>query len=139
MKLPSGKRRRSPIKRGKPPRKVNTARKAKEFARCYHSKERVQFIKSLPCVVCWPSVYRLGACMTCSPPTSDNAHSVGDGAGRKAGYQTIVPLCRDHHIRYDQHREPFDIEEGREAIQANAPIIEHLWQSHRGPPETEPE
>ena len=84
-----------PIKRKKPlkrsrPRAVNATRKAREFARCYHSEERVRFVKTLPCVACLPS----------RVPTepSENAHIPSrSGVGRKGDYDQIVPLCRPHH------------------------------------------
>jgi hypothetical protein len=65
----------------KPVRKSNPKRKAKEFARCYHSEERVLFVQGLRCI-------------TCNPITrSVNAHICGEGASRKASYDKIVPLC----------------------------------------------
>lgn len=65
-------------------KKINPARKRKEFARCYHSKERVEFVKSLPCSVCGVVGY------------SENAHIKNGGTGRKADYAQIVPLCGPH-------------------------------------------
>ena len=46
----------------------------------------LQPLQSLPCIVpgC-PSLHQ------------DNAHIEGDGAGRKANADKIVPLCRGHH------------------------------------------
>lgn len=72
-----------PRKRPKP---KNAKRKASEFARCYDSVERVNFVKWLPSVVTG-----LGAC--------ENVHVRGDGAGRKGSYIWIVPL------RPEEHRE----------------------------------
>lgn len=66
--------------RSAPPKARNPKRKAREFERCYGSTARVAFVKSLPCIVCGR-----GPC--------DNAHIRGDGAGRKADYTAIVPLC----------------------------------------------
>ncbi len=70
------------IARKSPPKKTNPARKAREFRRTYHSIERVLFVKSLPCIVCGVT-------------PCDNAHvgRLGKGAGRKADYTQIVPLC----------------------------------------------
>lgn len=84
--------RRTAVTRGKPPRKVNRKRKASEFARCYGSKERVQWVKSLPCAV-----------PNCDGQPIENAHALGGGAGRKADYQLIAPLCRAHHRYLHQH------------------------------------
>ena len=74
---------RTPIARGKRPNRSNTKRKAAEFARCYHSVERVEFVKRLPCAACGVVGY------------SQNAHvgKDGKGAGRKAHYTMIAPLC----------------------------------------------
>lgn len=92
-----------PLPRGGKPRPVNKKRKAKEFARAYHSVERVEFVKDQPCKAC----HRLFA--------SENAHVLGNGgAGRKAGYETIAPLCGavagtiGCHRMFDEHRSQFD-------------------------------
>jgi len=102
---------RKPIKRKKRP--------AGEFARIYGSKARVAWIKALGCVIC-------GAV------PADNAHTVGGGTGYKAGYETIVPLCREHHRAYDEHRLP---ETTRRFVQACAPTIERLWSGSQSNPE----
>lgn len=69
------------MRRSKGIRRRNPKRRASEFARCYHSKERVEFVKSLPCVACG----RGGL--------SENAHIETGGMGRKSGFEKIVPLC----------------------------------------------
>lgn len=69
----------------------NADRKAREFARCYHSVERVEWVKSLECAV--PSCWRVNI---------ENAHTVTGGAGRKADAHTIVPLCGPHHRELHQ-------------------------------------
>lgn len=63
------------------PRKT---RSRDEFARVYGSKERVAWVKSLPCAACQRS-------------NCQNAHTENGGMGRKADYDTIVPLCPDCH------------------------------------------
>ena len=63
---------------------INPKRRQSEFARTYHSKARVAWVKAQPCVVCGNT-------------PSENAHVDNGGAGRKAGYQHIVPLCATHH------------------------------------------
>ena len=80
--------RKSPLKRsGKPLKRTRIKKKPRsksEFARIYHSKERVEFIKSLPCCACGIEGF------------SDNAHVAPPskkGTGYKAGYIWIVPLC----------------------------------------------
>ncbi len=69
-----------PIARGKRPKARNPARQRREFARAYGSPERVAWVKGLSCTVCG-----ITPC--------DNAHTANGGAGRKADYRTIVPLC----------------------------------------------
>lgn len=69
-----------PPRKRKAVKRRNPKRQRSEFARCYHSKERVAFVKALPCIVCGH-----GPC--------DNAHIESDGMGRKAHYTKIVPLC----------------------------------------------
>ena len=73
-------------------------RKPSEFARIYGSKERVEFIKSLPCAACLAVGF------------SQNAHLLGNGgAGRKKSYTTVGPLCGGCHEQYDEHRWAFNI------------------------------
>lgn len=109
------------------PRAVNPKRRKSEFARTYFSKARVAFVKSLPCVVCTGITSGLSV----GHGASDNAHTgERSGMSRKAGYDTIVPMCRSHHERFDRYGEPFNLEECREAIQALAPKIEALWAAH---------
>lgn len=99
--------RRSPIRRKK--------RTASAFARIYGSRERVEWVKSLPCVVC-------------SYGPSENAHTENGGMGRKADYTTIVPLCHAHHMDYDEECFPVGVSEW---IRSQAAYIEKLWQSYQ--------
>jgi hypothetical protein len=62
-------------------------RSPEEYARIYGSKERVLFVKALPCVL---------ANENCAG-TVDNHHTENGGLSRKGDYQTIVPLCDWHH------------------------------------------
>ena len=64
--------------------KTNAARRRKEWARAYGSKERVAFVKSLPCATCHAT------------EGIENAHIRTGGKGRKADYVAIVPLCRSN-------------------------------------------
>lgn len=56
-------------------------RSASEYARVYHSRAFVTFTKRQPCYAC-------GSTRGC-----DVAHGRTDGMGRKAGWETIFPLC----------------------------------------------
>ncbi len=109
-------RRGGPMKRS-PMRK--RSRSASEFARVYGSKERVEWVKSLPCVGCGigPSV---------------NAHTVGGGTSRKADAETIAPLCHWCHLKYDQHRAPFDTEASRALMIVAAVRTDLLWRERTG-------
>lgn len=69
----------------KPPKARNAKRSADEFTRCYGSPERCEWVQSLPCIV-----------PDCRKP-SENMHIEGDGAGRKADANKIVPCCAGHH------------------------------------------
>lgn len=75
----------APKKERKPPKAKNRTRSADAFERCYHSEERVEWVKTLFCIV----PLCLKAC--------ENVHIEGDGASRKADYTKIVPCCRGHH------------------------------------------
>lgn len=81
-------KRTAPIKRT-PVRKVNAARRRREFARAYGSKERVAFVKSLPCIA-WRH-----QCIG----QIENAHVGNGGAGRKADAGNVVPMCKFHHAQ----------------------------------------
>lgn len=59
----------------------------KRFDKHFHSKERVLFIQSLPCIVCGLT-------------PSQNAHVKSRGAG--GTYLDIVPLCYKHHLEQGQ-------------------------------------
>lgn len=112
------------LRRGKPPKKRNPKRRASEFARCYGSKERVEWVKASPCIVCAAihPLFRLT-----SPGRSHNAHTMSGGGGRKADFDTIVPLCAEHHRRFDERLSPLDTPEARAAIKAAAPFVEVAW------------
>lgn len=115
---PRVKKARKPVKRI-PVKRVNVARRKKEWARAYHSKERVEFVKSLPCWKC-------GAC-----GQSQNAHTVTGGKSRKADYDTIVPLCARCHTAHDLHLYPFNIDGVRGAVRFHALEVELSWQESR--------
>ena len=81
-----------PMKRGPAKKKTAAqrkraeARKAREFARKYHSVERVVFVRyALECVV-----------EGCGG-LPENAHLDGEGTGRKGHYTRVAPICRCHH------------------------------------------
>ena len=89
-------KRKRPLPRGKKPiPKRNPKRKAKEFARAYGSDERVEFVKSLPCIVA-TRVF-CGVTKACCAGDIENAHTKGGGMGRKAPASSVVPMCSGHH------------------------------------------
>lgn len=101
-------------------------RSAAEYRRIYGSRERVEFVKSLPCAWC---VAR-GRVRMCGP--SENAHVENGGMGRKADHTKIVPLGRHHHEKYDRHMPPFDKPSVRLCVEIMARETERLWQAHQG-------
>ena len=111
---------RTPIARGATPKASNPKRKAREFARTYHSVERVEFVKAMPCALCRA---------TCP---SQNAHTTGGGMGRKGAYTTIVPLCPRCHAYYDGWTYPLSEPHIRELVENKAPSTEAAWLSRSG-------
>jgi hypothetical protein len=83
----------------------NAERQAKEFARSYGSDERVEWFKALGCCIC-------------GKRPSENAHSRGGGAGRKADAHYILPLCRSHHR--ELHQEGIETFEASYSINLDA-------------------
>lgn len=82
----------------KPMKRVNKARKSKEFIRTFLSVARVQFIQRLHCIV-----------DGCESTRSETAHVCDDGTkggSRRAGYKCTAPLCRDHHHELDEQLGP---------------------------------
>ncbi len=122
-------RRKAPLRSSGPPERRtrvkprNAARRVSEFARCYGSKERVAWIKALPCVVCAVQTVPQDG-------PSDNAHTATDGMGRKADARFIVPLCRMHHRAYDEHRGPFAMLTIRMWVCAKSADIDAAWSAH---------
>jgi hypothetical protein len=108
-------RRTSPIARTASQRKP---RKPSEFARIYHSRERVRFVATMPCLV---------RDRMCDGPIQ-NAHTANGGMGRKAGYETVVPLCRWHHNQL-HHVGAETFQRGHHVTLAwSAGSVEALWQ-----------
>ncbi len=64
----------------------NRRRRARELLRAYGTPERRAWMKTQPCIVCGRT-------------PCDNAHvgKQGAGAGHRAGYDQIAPLCRRLH------------------------------------------
>lgn len=98
----------------------NPKRRKAEWARAYHSPERVAWVRARPCFVCG-----------CPRRPSENAHTVTGGMGRKADASTIAPLCAYHHAELHQvgastfetlHRFP---------LAWAAAETEEAWQRHR--------
>lgn len=103
------------------------SRSAKDFRRIYGSKQRVEFVKSLPCAACHAVGY------------SENAHvapASEKGTGYKAGFLWIVPLCGDLpgdygcHTMRDERRGEFDARfPDFDPVRAAAET-EQMWQSY---------
>ena len=110
-------KRKASIKTRKPIKKVNTVRKAREFARAYHSRARVLFVQNIGCAVCGQ-----GPC--------HNAHTKSkSGMGRKGDYNTIAALCASCHVKYDTGSStPFQVL----MIERDPQEIEAAWQQVAG-------
>ena len=126
VKTPRPPKARKPMKRGGRVKPVNAERKAENFVRCFHSLERVEFVKSLPCLVGAPSC----------KGSVQNAHVVKDGsegASRKGGYRCIAPLCRFHHIEclHRSSQEAFEKVFGVD-LQNEADRTELAWLGYSG-------
>lgn len=79
--------RRGPAKpKSRAQRLRDSVRKAREFARKYHSKERVVFVR-----------YALECAVAGCGGMPENAHLDGEGTGRKGHYRRVAPLCGGHH------------------------------------------
>lgn len=119
LKRKSDLRAKKPMKRGgkiKPKK-----RKLSEFQRVYGSKERVAFVKSLPCVV--PG---------CQDRRIQNCHSRSGGTGRKADYFWIYPGCEKHHA--EEHKIGRKTFEKRYQIDLNFESYwtNVRWKAHKG-------
>lgn len=120
LKRAAGLRRTGGPKRQKPIATVNRKRRKSEFARCFGSKERVAFVRSLPCVACqWSNAVQM--------TRSQNAHTVIPGKGIKGDYDTIAPLCNAHHRLYDAYAGVFAVPDVRDAIKREAGRVEDEW------------
>jgi hypothetical protein len=85
-------KRKTPLKRGKRPKPKNVKRASGNWLRAFGSKERVAFVRNLPCIV-----------LTCGNTPSENAHIESGGMGWKAHHTKVVPLCSSHHRYAHQH------------------------------------
>ena len=99
-----------------PINKSNPVRRAREFARAYGSKARVEFVKALGCFQCGAAV-------------AENAHLHGSksGMGRKGPYTDIVPLCRTCHTRYDA----YTLMPNEAQLRVTADLVEIAWHSRQ--------
>ncbi len=112
-----------PPKAKKAVKRVNVKRRKSEFARCYGSRQRVAFVKSLPCAV------NLG----CSHWGIENVHIETGGVSRKSSDDKILPLCEVHHRQlHIIGRESFERIYGI-ILEEAARRTENRWQSHVSP------
>ena len=82
--------RKSSLKRGGRVKPINAKRRTSEFARAYHSKASVRHVKAMPCYACGQA------------GETDAAHGETGGMGYKAGWETLLPLCRRCHTKQHQ-------------------------------------
>lgn len=116
----------TPLKRSDRVKPRNAKRRQSEFGRAYGSKARVAFVASLACVCCG----KVGH--------SENAHIETGGAGRKADYTKIIPLCsqRSDYGSYGCHRrlhnlgiKTFEHRHGLD-LHAEAALLNERWLAH---------
>ena len=81
---------RTPLKRGTRLKPRNAKRRASEFERCYRSKAYLRHIHAMPCYACGKH------------GETDAAHGETGGMGYKAGWETLLPLCRRCHTKQHQ-------------------------------------
>lgn len=94
-------------------------RRDRRFEKHFHSKERVEFIKSLPCAVTGRKSQSV-----------HNAHMKSRGAG--GTYKDVVPLSWDVHHDFDVMGEvEFERRWGRSkaSIKERAPHYQKLWEA----------
>ncbi len=84
MKRVATKRSTKPVARKTPVKKRNPERRSADFIRTYGSELRCRWMQAQPSIVSGR-----GPCV--------NAHIRGDGAGRKADAEWIVPITADEH------------------------------------------
>lgn len=118
----------------KPVKRVNPARKKREWERAYGSKARVEWVKAQPCAYC----VGLSPFFGKTDSSSHNAHTEHDGGSRKGGYKSIVPLCPTHHSRFDLRQYPFDDSRVRAALRTLAATTERYWQLSQASNRTHP-
>lgn len=119
MKRSSLKRGTSRLRRRKKLKARNPARRAKEWARSYHSEERCFYVSAiLSCIVPW--------CQQDEDEYLDNAHAHTGGVGRKGPYTEIFPACRKHHTDHDHGRDRFAAAFGVDPDEV-ASLTEESW------------
>ena len=91
----------------------------------FHSEERVEFFRRLPCEVTGVQIY--GEVV--------NAHTKGAGVGRRGCYTSIVPLHWECHTAFDEMADKaFENRYGRtkESVRRRAQYYAVLWDERRG-------
>lgn len=104
-------------------------RDKERFQAQFHSAERVEFIRQLPCEV---TGFLAGLGFL---EEVVNAHTEGGGVGRKGPYTSIVPLRWRVHTDFDEMPENrFEVKYNRskQSIRDTAPHYHALWLEHVG-------
>jgi hypothetical protein len=118
----------TPKKRPAGSAKAKREREAREFARKYHSHDRIDFVRSLSC-------FATGQRWTFDDPI-DNAHvcdpTKAKGMARKASYLGIAPLKRSAHRLLHDNPEKFRAKYGEFDWQACAAWTEKAWRVFSG-------
>jgi hypothetical protein len=107
---------------GGKPRPRNPRRHATNWARAFGSTARVEWVKTLTCLVA-----HTGTC----GGLIENAHVGTGGMGRKADASAVVPLCHWHH--YVLHRNgvrSFERYFGVRLVEAAA-AVQRAWRAYQ--------
>ena len=110
--------RRTPLARSGPVKPKNAKRRKREFERAYGGASRVEWIKTLPCVVASP---------LCQGPI-ENMHVRGGGVARKADARFIAPACHGHHAQLHLVGKTVFEKMHRVNLDVAASVVEDMWQ-----------
>lgn len=117
---------RSPIARSgetRTPRK-RKPRTASEFARIYHSRKRVLWVKARRCIAARHACVCVGE--------MQNAHTENGGMGRKGPYTSIVPACFLHHTQMHQMGARWFEARYDLSLKARAAVTQRAWRASTG-------
>lgn len=101
------------------------SRSAEDFNRIYGSKERAEWVKTLPCFAISLAArgFNVGPCSG----EIVNMHTATGGMSYKAGFETIAPGCDGHHKKFGNYDPPFDTKTVRNMVKDVAARTQANW------------